>query len=155
MRWKLRAFKAALHKKKILKLLGSHASAVLADTRNGRFLVDPEDMGVGRSLLTNGSYGDGELERLLPHLTKQSDVLVVGAHVGALVVPLARACNTLVAVEANPRNFDLLRANLTLNGSLNVRTIHAAANDTKASLEFLLSRANSGGSKRMPVHRDI
>ena len=81
-------------------------------------------------------------------------MLVVGAHIGAIAIPLARSCEQLVAIEANPETSRLLDINVAINRSFNVEAHNVAANDREAELEFVLNRANSGGSKRMPVHRD-
>ena len=72
-------------------------------------------------------------------------------HIEALAIPLARVCRTVVAVEANPRTFDLLKLNVMLNGLTNCRVIHKAASNRVETIDFVLSRTNSGGSKRRPV----
>jgi len=48
----------------------------------------------------------------------------------------------------------LLKMNLALNGCANVTATQIAASDRKGELEFVMNRANSGGSKRMPLVRD-
>jgi hypothetical protein len=40
--------------------------------------------------------------------------------------------------------------NVYLNGRKNITPLHLAASDKKESITFLLSKVNSGGSKRMP-----
>lgn len=54
-------------------------------------------------------------------------------------------CQKVVAVEANPATFELLR--------MNRQTINIAASNKEESVQFLLSRANLGGSKRVPKIR--
>jgi FkbM family methyltransferase len=78
----------------------------------------------------------------------------VGGHIGTLVVPLAKNCQSVTAIEANPRTFKLLKLNLLINGCINVDAMNVAANDKEEELQFLLSRTNSGGSKRMPLVRE-
>jgi FkbM family methyltransferase len=88
------------------------------------------------------------------HLDRSSRVLVVGAHIGTVAIPLSKICRELVAVEANPVTCERLRLNVLMNERGNIRIIHAAANDVNGTIEFLLNTHNSGGSKRMPKYRD-
>ncbi|MFZ1131625.1 MAG: FkbM family methyltransferase [Terriglobales bacterium] len=135
-------------------LIGRHVDALLVRGERGIFLVDVEDMSVGWRLAHDGQYGDAELERLLSVVTEQSTVLMVGTHVGTLAVPAAKHCRQLIAIEANPRTFQLLQENLLLNGCHNVRALNIAAGDRQEEIQFVLSRTNSGGAKRMPQVRD-
>jgi FkbM family methyltransferase len=151
---KIRLF--ALHKVSQVKrwILGRSIEALLVDSYNGSLLVDVEDQAVGRSLILSGEYEREEIERLLSYVSNTSAVLVVGGHVGTIVIPLAKNCQSVTAIEANPRTFRLLKLNLLINGCMNVQAMNVAANDKQEKLQFLLNRTNSGGSKRMPVVRD-
>jgi FkbM family methyltransferase len=131
--------------------LGPFCGGVLAQTPSGLFLADPEDWVVGRSLLMRGSWSGDELERIAPYLTPNSQVLVVGAHIGSLAIPIAKQVRRVVAIEANPDTFRLLEWNVRLNGADNVELHDYAASDQPGLIRFLLSRANSGGSKREPT----
>lgn len=135
-------------------LIGSHIEAVLVKGDNGMFLVDVEDMSVGRRLARDGEYGGAELKRLLSVITEEATVLIVGTHVGTLAVPASKHCCNLIAIEANPRTFQLLRENLLLNECNNVRALNIAASDKNEEVRFVLNRTNSGGSKRMPIVPD-
>ena len=84
----------------------------------------------------------------------RSRVLFVGAHVGTLVIPVARHVGEVVAIEANPDTYRFLAANLSLNDVSNV-TLHGfAAGEVDGEIEFILSRLNSGGAKRRPIIAD-
>jgi FkbM family methyltransferase len=131
-------------------LLGDHVEAVLTRGDSGLFLVDVDDMAVGRRLARDGEYGVAEVKRLLSVVTEQSTVLIVGAHVGTLAIPASKRCRSLIAVEANPRTFQLLCKNLLLNECTNVRALNVAASDKNEKIRFVLSKTNSGGAKRMP-----
>jgi len=135
-------------------ILGKNTAALLVESSNGLFLVDVEDQAVGRELIIQGEYGRQEVERLLCYTNKTSAILVVGSHIGTIVVPLAKRCQSVTAIEANPRTFRLLNLNLLINDCNNVQALNVAANDKHERLQFLLSRTNSGGSKRMPMVRD-
>lgn len=138
----------------IKKLLGKYVYALVTKTNNGLFAVDPEDYGVGKHLRQEGNYGEDELVRLRPFINSQSSVLVVGSHIGSLVIPLAKACKKITAIEANPATYELLELNLALNKVSNCQAYNLAANDQKGTMELLASRSNSGGSKRVPQKKD-
>jgi FkbM family methyltransferase len=78
---------------------------------------------------------------------------VLGGHIGSLVIPLAKLCKELIVFEANPDSFMLLNKNLLLNKILNVQTYNKAVSNQNKPLKFLVSKDNSGGSKRLPVIR--
>ncbi|MFS8083861.1 MAG: FkbM family methyltransferase [Ginsengibacter sp.] len=124
------------------------------ETEQGNFVLDPVDQIVSKSLLQRGQYGLDSLERAAGFLSPRSDVLLLGAHVGAIAVPLSRRCQKLVAIEANPTTYKLLLANLLLNCCNNVEPYNIAANDCDEKIEFVLNTHNSGGSKRMPIYKD-
>lgn len=134
-------------------MLGPHVRALVVESEGGQFAVDPEDYGVGRQLRMFGKYGVQEMERLMPYLGPDRRVLVVGAHVGTLAIPVARRSKEVVAIEANPASYKLLLTNIALNAAANCRAINVAASEKDETIEFLLSRANSGGSKRAPRTR--
>lgn len=135
------------------KINGRHVSGLIVDTKNGFFAIDAEDFAVGRHLRMNGAYGTEEIERLTPRITADSRVLVVGAHIGTLAIPLSRLCREVVAIEANPVTYRLLTQNIALNAVSNCRAINIAASDKEEQIKFLLNKVNSGGSKRAPIHR--
>jgi FkbM family methyltransferase len=147
--WEQRAQRAAERKQR-LKSFGPCACGLLVNTANGLFAVNPEDESVSAALLQHGCYAEEELGLLKKLITQDSSVLVVGSHIGAHVVPLAKKCKAVVAIEANPNTFKLLRTNIILNECKNVMLYNIAASDKEEVIKFLLNRANSGGSKRMP-----
>ncbi len=136
------------------RLLGAHVKALVVQSKDHLYLVDPEDYGVGRQLRQRGHYGEDELERLLPMISPESEVLVVGTHVGTLAIPLAGHCKHVSAIEANPDTFKLLSANIAINGIANLQAHHMAASDRHQELKFLVNRSNSGGSKIAPQNKE-
>jgi FkbM family methyltransferase len=121
----------------------------LLKTPHGEFCVDARDRFLGDNL----SLAEIDLARSLLS-NPQSTILVVGAHVGTVAIPLSRACRELVAIEANPETFVLLERNIAHNGCDNIRAFNVAANDESRAIEFLANTENSGGSKRMPKFQD-
>ena len=131
-------------------LLGESVKALLVDTNQGVFVVDPLDMGVGNTLLQNGSYDEETLRKWCEILNDQSSVLVVGGHIGSLAVPLSKSCAHVDVIEANPETFKLLSYNVGINNCDNIKLHNYAAGESTGELEMLVSRVNSGGSKRKP-----
>lgn len=123
-------------------------------TAQGVFCVDPEDQFVSKSLLERGAYGQTEIRRLSQLLGPASTMLLVGAHIGALLVPLARTATSIVGIEANPKTYRRLQLNVLMNQCANVQLFNVAASDSDAPIEFVMNRTNSGASKRMPIVRN-
>ena len=148
--WKAQAVQAEKRRKKLLSF-GRNAFGLLVKTTQGLFVVDPEDNYVSRALLQAGVYNPSEYDLAKSFVTKKSDVLVVGSHIGTHAIALSRNCRHLVAIEANPHTFEFLKANILLNERTNIETHNIAAGEKTREIEFLMNRDNSGGSKRGPL----
>lgn len=136
-------------------VVGGFAYSIIVNGQNGIYAVDPEDTVVGKSLRFTGNYSSDEVKRIEKLVNTDSRVLVVGAHIGTLVVPIAKIAEHVTAIEANPNTFQLLELNLALNDLENCRAINIAAGEAPGTINFLQNRINSGGSKRKPLHDDI
>jgi FkbM family methyltransferase len=99
------------------RFLDNHGVGIVTTTRNGTLVVDPKDAEVSRHLLTRGEYGWTGVTMLSRLLTPASRVVFVGAHIGALLIPIVRAAGTrqVLAFEATPRMHKMLMMNLALN----------------------------------------
>lgn len=133
---------------------GGRIKGVVVETEQGWFCLDPEEQFVSKSLLESGASGLGEIELARQFCGADSRVLVVGAHIGTIAIPLARSCEELVAIEANPQTYEFLELNVAMNRGFNILTHNVAAAEREAPVEFVMNTVNSGGSKRMPLHRD-
>ena len=91
--------------KRLKKRLDGNVSALTVNTKNGTFLVDAADLEVGAKLRTKGEYGIDEINRISNYIDNDSKVLIVGAHIGSLAIPIAKICSEVTAIEANPDNF--------------------------------------------------
>lgn len=109
---------------------------LVEDCRYGRFLVPPTDQYVGQALLEYGEYGQQELELLLQLVTDQTRVVVAGANIGSLVVPLAQHAAEVVAFEPQRWVYQLLTANVVLNNLLNVRTYWGGLGSRLGTIEM-------------------
>lgn len=98
----------------------------LLHTHHGQMLCDADDTYVGKALWTLGHYS-GEEMMLMSQLIEPGWVVVeAGAHIGTMTVPMARKCEALLAFEPQRLVFQMLCANLALNGILNVRAFEQA-----------------------------
>ncbi len=128
-------------------IAGPYVEAFLVNGYNGRLLIPAGDLQIGRSLAFCGHWERDTIEFLDSYLHESSEVLVVGAHVGSLVIPIARRVKRVVGLEPNPKILDLLKMNLKLNDISNVECFDFAAGESDSTVEFLLSSYNSGTSK--------
>jgi len=152
--WRFILAAKARKSRRLRKRLGHNIRAIITESENGIFAVDPEDLEVGEKL-RKGGFGLDEIERLGKYLNDESKVLIVGSHIGSLAIPLAKKCAELVAIEANPDTFELLKLNISLNDCNNIKAHNIAASDKREQLKFLKSRVNSGGSKRVPKNHNF
>ena len=101
----------------------------LVDGRHGRFLCNPNDHYIGRSLIAYGEWGEAEV-RLFERVLRPGDVAVeVGSNIGTHTVPISKAVGpggTVHAFEPQRLIHQLLCANLALNDRFNVHTHRAA-----------------------------
>ncbi len=135
------------------KVLANHGVAVLANTRNGVLAVEAGDFNVGRQLLEKGEYDWQEivwLRRLLK--PESSNVLVVGTHIGALVVPIAKSCRQMRVYEADSKNYTFLQYNLLLNRCDNVEAENKAVGDAEQTVSILRNDLNTGNTAVSQSH---
>jgi FkbM family methyltransferase len=139
------------------KSIGEHAIAILAETKNGRLCVQAGDFNVSRSLLENGEYDWPQITWLKQLLDANSRVIFAGAHIGAVLIPLARISGTrsILAYEPSPRNFRLLTMNLRLNGIEGVMPFNKALGDRAGEIQFTENSINTGNSRVAPADGEI
>ena len=152
--WRMNFFLKNRKSAKISRQLGDGVKSVIVDSKNGILAVDPRELEVGLKLRNYGSYGLDEITRINQLITTKSNVLIVGAHIGSLVIPIAKNCNKVVAIEANPNNFNLLKTNIHLNKAENVSIHNIAASSKQETIKFQMNVVNSGGSKRLPKNNE-
>lgn len=137
---------------KLLKnAVGPYTKALLVQANGGWYAIHADDFGVGGELRKHGCYGKSQLDTIEKLLPQNGNLLIVGAHVGSLAIPLAGHCAKVIAVEANPNTFELLKLNIQINNAANCQAVNIAASDRFEEIRFLLNTNNSGGSKRKPL----
>jgi FkbM family methyltransferase len=139
------------------KSLGEHGIAIVAETKNGRLCVHAGDFNVSRSLLENGEYDWPQIGWVKQLLHANSRVVFAGAHIGAVLIPLARISGTrsIVAYEPSPRNFRLLSMNLRLNEIDGVLTMNTALGSSAGKIQFTENSINTGNSRVAPADGEI
>jgi FkbM family methyltransferase len=129
--------------------LSNHGFGVVTETENGVLVVDPRDFGVSGSLLSRGRYDWEAISWLLSLVDRESHIVFVGAHLGALLVPIAvrSGARKVVAFEPVPNTYRLLTLNLALNGLAEVVARQQAIGDTEGSVRFTQNPINTGNSR--------
>jgi hypothetical protein len=99
-------------------------------TAHGQMLFDSDDVYVGRSLRELGQYSGDEVMLMCLLIEPGWVVVEAGAHIGTMTVPMARKCGVLYAFEPQRLVFQMLCANLALNGLSNVRAFEQALGES-------------------------
>ena len=150
--WRVNFFLKNRKSKRLKKRHKENNSLLTINTKNGTFVVDATDLEVSAKLRNKGEYGIDEINRISKFIDNQSSILIVGAHIGSLAIPIAKMCSEVVAIEANPNNFKLLQTNIEMNNMSNITTHNIAASEREEIIQFQLNTVNSGGSKRVPIN---
>ncbi|MEM7211547.1 MAG: FkbM family methyltransferase [Pseudomonadota bacterium] len=100
----------------------------LINGRHGRFLANPQDMYMGRSMIKYGEFSEIEWQ-LLGQLVKPGAIVIeAGANMGTFTVPLAKNAGRqgmVYAFEPQLSVFQQLCANIALNDLVNVQAFNA------------------------------
>ena len=150
--WRVNFFLKNRKSKRLKNRHKENNSLLTINTKNGTFVVDATDLEVSAKLRNKGEYGTDEINRISKFIDNQSSILIVGAHIGSLAIPIAKMCFEVVAIEANPNNFKLLQTNIEMNNTSNIITHNIAASEREEIIQFQLNTVNSGGSKRVPIN---
>tara|TARA_R110002096_G_scaffold106741_5_gene234473 strand:+ start:963 stop:1781 length:819 start_codon:yes stop_codon:yes gene_type:complete len=128
------------------KILLNYGKGILADTKNGLFIVDPKDFTITKKLLKYGSYDWNEILLLRNYLNKDSTVIFVGCHIGTLLIPIAKLVKKVYGFEANPKNFELLNYNISLNKINNIDVKNIAIGEIEKKVNIVHNTINTGNS---------
>lgn len=123
-----------------------------ADTRYGRIFIPEGSDLISDSLLRYGEWAQNEIDDLLPFIRPGDTVLDVGACFGTHSLAFASRVGPdgrVIAIEASPENFALLRQTVEASpGAAIITLVNAAASDTGAA-RFTIRRSdgNAGGNQ--------
>ncbi|MBI3817130.1 MAG: FkbM family methyltransferase [Planctomycetes bacterium] len=129
--------------------------SVTVDTRHGKLTVDTRDRYIAKSLYCKREYEIDLMLQTTAHLRAcgllpekgRGTVLDIGANMGVSSVGFLynHEFERAVAVEPDPRNFDLLKRNMQQNGfGERSLCLQYALSDRAGKLEFELSESNFG-----------
>ena len=97
--------------------------------RHGWMLFNgPSGPFIGRCFELYGEFSEGEVDLMCKLIEPGDTVIDVGANIGSFTVPLANrvgAAGRVYAVESHAETFQVLCANLALNGLSNVKPVNA------------------------------
>lgn len=142
--------------KKLLRVINFHtenkSNFVLANTSNGYFAVSAGDLEIGRATYVYSNPYDydkfSKAVYLLPESFSRINLVDVGANIGTICIPAVRSklFSAAIAVEPEPINYNLLSANIYLNGLQEciTRLNYAASENNFKPLIFELSESNLG-----------
>ena len=69
-------------------VVGKKSKMILITHNELYFLVDKNDLGVGLHLRKTGVYNQDEYDEMLKHVNNESNVLIIGAHIGAHLIQI-------------------------------------------------------------------
>jgi FkbM family methyltransferase len=141
--------------------LGVDGSLVVPIVGGGRLAVSTADV-TGRTLAVSGVW-EPAVTAVVRSLVRPGDVVVdVGANLGYFTVLASRLvgpAGRVIAVEASPRTYRALVANVERNGLANVRAlaVAAGAEEGEAELFDVSDGTNAGAAsmRRDPVAHDL
>jgi FkbM family methyltransferase len=121
--------------------------SLIAETAEGRFILDPRDRIISWSIICKGTWEPDE-SRVLRNLLRPGDAVIdIGAHIGWYTLLFANRVGesgSVIAFEPAPDNFALLKANVELNAKKSVRAENVALGDRTADVILARGGDNFG-----------
>ncbi|MBJ6124729.1 FkbM family methyltransferase [Microvirga splendida] len=118
------------------------------------FLYPSADQTIGPCLASAGEFARAEVDFLIAHLSANGAVCDVGANIGTVSIPLAKASPGLSVFAFEPQLpiFRLLMRNVALNGVMSVEAYPWALGEADGMIEFaspaLTTQTNFGAIGR-------
>ena len=121
----------------------------LVETKNGRFFIIPRDTIIGKSLKYYGEYAEHEMMLLSHWIQSEDTVIDVGANIGTHAVFFSHQVGPMgdvLAFEAQPQLFQLLKKNLSENGCQNVQAFNAIVGEGASEVTTMIPDYNRDGN---------
>jgi FkbM family methyltransferase len=121
---------------------------LVSDSDVGPIQTHPEDNEIGRWLRVARTWAPGEGRFMRSILRPGMNVIDIGANIGYFTALAARAVGAegrVLAVEADPETFTLLRINVEMNGFDNVELLPVAAHRRAGLVSGTRDPTNYGG----------
>ena len=131
------------------RIVKSVVSGTVVETDFGsKIYCEPADLIQG--MIFHFGTWEPDVSWVVRHLLGPGDVMAdVGANIGydsLLASRLVGAGGSVVSIEAAPFIFEKLKSNLHLNGTKNVRALHAAVSDQPGVLTLYTGNSNNIGA---------
>jgi FkbM family methyltransferase len=114
--------------------------------------------GIGRSIIFRQTYEEQVTNIFKKLLKKGMSVIDVGAHIGyysLLSASLVGEEGKVFSFEPEPRNFNELINNISLNGFMNVRAVNSAVGDKNGFSDLFISKTFTGKHSLLRTSPDI
>lgn len=143
----------------LVRNIGARTRFMTVDNGDHLITFSPADY-LGRSVFVKGHFDRDHVDRLMRHLdalglsVRGKTLLEIGGNIGTHTIyfALTGAFARIVTVEPDPRNFELLRENISQNSFDNlVVPVNCAASDEEGEIDFFLHSNNHG--KSSPISR--
>jgi FkbM family methyltransferase len=120
----------------LLHPFASQRAITLRDRNGCRYLLPSLAEPIGQDIFTFGAYEAGTQKAIIEHLPEGGTFIDVGANIGAISIPVARARPqaNIICIEADPDINRMLQENLNRNGCTRVRTVSCVAGTTDDQL---------------------
>lgn len=150
----LRFFDTRYGRDLLIKAIGPRTRFMTVNCGDHLMTFSPEDY-LGRSVFVKNHFDRDHVDRLMAKLAEFGismagrTLLEIGANIGTHTVyfGLTRAFGRIVAIEPDPRNFELLEENVRQNGFGDlVKRVACAVSDKEGTIEFFLHPDNHGKS---------
>jgi FkbM family methyltransferase len=112
---------------------------MLVRGRHGFFVILPDDLIVGMSLLIYGEYHEMEWQFLKRYIKHGQTIVDMGANLGTFTVPFAHAVGPkgkVISFEPQPVIFECLKNTIALNKFQNVELHNACVGNEETTLEI-------------------
>lgn len=89
-----------------------------------RYLASEEY--IGPFISAGNVWEEHIIDMMKPFLSKDQNLLDIGAHIGCITIPLARECKNVICFEPQRPIYDVLTENVIVNDLTNVSAYHLA-----------------------------
>jgi FkbM family methyltransferase len=158
----LRFFDTRYGRDLLIKAIGPRTRFMTVDCGDHLLTFSPEDY-LGRSVFVKNHFDRDHVGRLMGKLAelgidvKGKTLLEIGANIGTHTVyfGLTRTFGRILAIEPDPRNFELLEKNVLQNGLGDLVTrMPVAVGEKAGTIDFFQHPNNHGKSSPSPGHAD-
>lgn len=120
-----------------------------------RYLVkDPTDM-IQAEVLAGHQFADNILQAALQRTRRGDHVVVVGAHLGSIALPLARARRKVTAFESFTPTYQHLVEHISLNRLSTVRAINVALGNSVETARLGMTDTENSGAYQVLTKEDF